>query len=84
MLVGFMVGWPVVVAGAGGGLMAASPRRPAQPVAEVTRRTGQQRREQVLDLVAGQPDQPDGDGWRVRSVRAATTRTAWASMARVT
>jgi hypothetical protein len=43
-------------------LVSASPDRPAQPVAEVTSRTGSQWREQVLDLVAGQPDQP-GRRW---------------------
>jgi len=43
--------------------MSASPDRPAQPVAEITGGTGEQRREQMLDLVAGQPDQPGW--WRV-------------------
>jgi hypothetical protein len=39
-------------------LMSASPDRPAQPMAEITSGTGEQCREQVLDLVAGQADQP--------------------------
>ena len=38
--------------------MSASPSRPAQPVAEIGDRSGDQGREQVLDLVAGQRDQP--------------------------
>jgi len=29
------------------------------------------------------PISPDGDGWRVRSVKAATIRKAWANIARV-
>src|SRR5215207_9630257 len=36
--------------------MSMSPERPAQPMAMVTGGTGKQRWEQVLDLVAGQPD----------------------------
>jgi hypothetical protein len=40
------------------GLISASPERPAQPMAEVTSGTGEQCREPVLDLVAGQADQP--------------------------
>jgi hypothetical protein len=73
-----------VVAGAGACLMSSSPGRPAQPVAEVIDRAGDQGREQMLQLVAGQRDQPAGGGRQLRSVTAATTRKAWASMARVT
>ena len=46
-----------VVAGAGALLMPASPHRPAQPVGTVTDGVGEQGREQVLDLVAGDTDQ---------------------------
>src|SRR5215218_9235189 len=49
--------------GAGAGLVSASPPRPAQPMAEVVGGTDEQRGEQVLDLVAGQADQPGW--WRV-------------------
>jgi hypothetical protein len=57
MIVSFM-GWSACCWWrVGAGLMAASPVRPAQPMAEVASGTGDQRREQVLDLVAGQPDQ---------------------------
>jgi hypothetical protein len=64
--------------------MSASPHSPAQPMAEVTSGTLEQRGKQVLDLVAGQADQPRlmagaGHG----GVAARTTRKAWASMARV-
>lgn len=52
----------LVVAGVGAGLMAASPVRPAQPMAEVASGTGDQRREQVLDLVPVNPISPDGGG----------------------
>jgi len=48
------------VAGAGACLMAASPQRPAQPVAAITDRLGEQCAKQVLDLVAGQGNQPGG------------------------
>jgi hypothetical protein len=58
MLVSFMVGLSLVVAGVGAGLMSASPERPAQPMAEITSGTGKQPREQMLDLVAGQWGQP--------------------------
>src|SRR5829696_3587784 len=51
-------GLPSVVAAAGAGLVVASPDRPAQPMAEVVGGTDEQRGEQVLDLVAGQTDQP--------------------------
>jgi hypothetical protein len=64
--------------------MSSSPGRPAQPVAEVIDRAGDQGREQMLQLVAGQRDQPAGGGRQLRSVTAATTRKARASMARVT
>ncbi len=50
-------------------------------MAEVPGGMGKQRREQVLDLVAVSPD---GGGWQACSVTAATTRKAWATMARVT
>jgi len=46
------------MAGAGAGLLSASPDRPGQPMAEILGGPGEQRREQVLDLVAGQADQP--------------------------
>src|SRR5829696_1449155 len=49
--------------GAGAGLVSASPPRPAQPMAEVVGGTDEQRGDQVLDLVAGQADQPGW--WRV-------------------
>src|SRR5215217_3179835 len=42
--------------------MTTSPDRPAQPMAEATGGTGEQRCEQVLDLVTGQWDQPEW--WR--------------------
>ena len=45
------------MAGAGAGLMSASPLRPAQPVAKITAGPSDQGREQVLELVAGQRDQ---------------------------
>ena len=48
------------MAGAGAGLMASSPDRPAQPVGAITSGPRQQGREQALDLVAGDRDQP---GW---------------------
>jgi hypothetical protein len=48
--------------GAGARLISASPERPAQPMAEVTSGTGEQCREQVLDLAAGQADQ-SGRWW---------------------
>jgi GNAT superfamily N-acetyltransferase len=51
-------GLSLVVAGAGAGLMSASPERPAQPMAEVTSGTDEQRREQMLNLVACQWGQP--------------------------
>jgi hypothetical protein len=38
--------------------MSASPCRPAQPVVAITSGPGEQRREQVLDLGAGDRDQP--------------------------
>jgi hypothetical protein len=47
-----------VVAAAGAGLMSSSPQRPAQSVSKVTAGPSEQCREQMLDLVAGQPDQP--------------------------
>jgi hypothetical protein len=47
-----------VVAGAGAGLMSWPPHRPAQPVAGRGRGRVDQGGEQVLDLVAGQQDQP--------------------------
>ena len=50
---------------------------------EVTSGTGERCREQVLDLVASPPDQPGRWRMRVCSVPAATTRKAWATMARV-
>src|SRR6266508_446768 len=53
-----MGGLSSVVAGAGACLMSASPDRPVQPVTAIADRLSQQRREQVLDLVAGNPDQP--------------------------
>jgi hypothetical protein len=50
-LVIFMpVGLPVMVAGAGAGLVSASPPRPAQPVAGIAGGPGDQGGEQVLDL----------------------------------
>jgi hypothetical protein len=52
-------------------------------VVEVAGGPGDQCREQVLEFVAVNPISPDGDGWRVRSVKAATIRKAWASIARV-
>ena len=54
------------MAGAGAGLLSASPQRPAQPVGGVSGGTGEQRGEQVLQLVAGQADQPGG--WWVPGV----------------
>jgi hypothetical protein len=48
---------PSVVADAGALLMSASPQRPTQPVGTITGGPGEQGREQVLDLVAGDPDQ---------------------------
>jgi hypothetical protein len=48
------VGLSAVVAGAGAGLVPASPERPAQPVDGVSGGSGQQRGEQLLGLVAGQ------------------------------
>ena len=48
------VGLSSVVAGAGVGLMSPSPDRPTQPMAELTGGTGEQCREQMLDLVARQ------------------------------
>jgi hypothetical protein len=47
-------------AGASAGLLPASPPRPAQPVRVVAGRPAGHGREEVLDLVAGQTDQP---GW---------------------
>jgi hypothetical protein len=47
-----------VVAGTGAGLMSASPDRPAQPLAVIADGPGNLDREQLLDLVAGQRDQP--------------------------
>jgi hypothetical protein len=43
-------------------------------MAKITAGPCDQRGEQVLELVAGQPDQPDGGGWRVRSITVATTK----------
>jgi hypothetical protein len=54
------------VAAPGALLMSASPDRPAQPVSGVSEGDGDQGGEQVLDLVAGQPDQPGR--WWVASV----------------
>ena len=51
------------MAGAGAGLLSASPHRPAQAVGGVSSGTGEQRGEQVLQLVAGQADQVGW--WRV-------------------
>jgi hypothetical protein len=57
--VSFMVGWLAgVVAGTSAGLAPASPPRPARPVAGVSDRCGDEGGEQVLDLVAGQRDEP--------------------------
>ena len=62
-----MVCWlAVVVAGAGAGLLSAPPHRPAQPVGGISGGSSQQRGEQVLGLVAGQPDQVGG--WWVAGV----------------
>jgi hypothetical protein len=49
MIVRFMVGLSWIVAGAGAGLVSASPERPAQPMAELSGGAGVRRREQVLD-----------------------------------
>jgi len=65
--------------GAGAGLLPASPHRPAHPVGGVSDGHGEQRGDQVLQLVAGQGDQLGG--WRVCWVRAAITRKARASIA---
>jgi hypothetical protein len=51
------VGLLAVGAGAGAGLVSASPPRPAQPVGAVGNGGGDERGEQVLDLVAGQRDE---------------------------
>jgi hypothetical protein len=42
--------------------MSASPERPAQPVRHITDRPSGKGGEQVLDLIAGQPDQPGRGG----------------------
>jgi hypothetical protein len=42
--------------------MWSSPYRPTQPVVKITNRSGEQCGDQVLDLVAGQPDQPQRGG----------------------
>jgi hypothetical protein len=58
-------------------------RATSAPMAELSGGMGVQRREQVLDSLQVRPISPEGDGWRVRSATAATTRTAWATTARV-
>src|SRR5215218_6095013 len=52
------VGLPAVVAGTGAALVPASPPRPAQPVPTIAGRPAGLGRAQVLDLVAGQRDEP--------------------------
>jgi hypothetical protein len=66
------------VAGAGAGLVSASPDRPAQPLAVIAHGPGNLDREQLLDLVAGQRDQPDGGGRRSagRAIGRAAPRPA--------
>ncbi len=54
------------MAGAGAGLLSAPPQRPVHPVGRVSGGTGEQRGEQVLQLVADQVDQPGG--WWVAGV----------------
>ena len=78
-------GLPLVVAGAGAVLVAASPERPAQPVPGVVG-TGWMIRRRTGGLISLQVSgiSPSGGGWRACSVAAATARKAWASMARVT
>lgn len=46
------------MAGAGAGLVSASPQRPVQPVGGLGGRLDDQGRKQVLDLLAGQRDEP--------------------------
>jgi hypothetical protein len=63
----FTVCWLLaVVAGAGAGLVSASPPRPAQPVGAVGDGDDDERGEQVLELVAGQRD--EAQGWWVAGV----------------
>ena len=63
----FTVCWLLaVVAGAGAGLVSASPPRPAQPVGAVGDGGDDERGEQVLELVAGQRD--EAQRWWVAGV----------------
>ena len=63
----FTVCWLLaVVAGVGAGLVSASPPRPAQPVGAVGDGGGDERGEQVLELVAGQRD--EAQRWWVAGV----------------
>jgi hypothetical protein len=81
----FTVCWLLaVVAGAGAGLVSASPPRPAQPVGAVGDGGDDERGEQVLEPLQVNGMRPNGGGWRACWVAAATTKNADGSRAKVT